>query len=293
MKIVYFANFSDTEYGFTKDIESSLKKLGHKVESINDRDFDFKDLLGKTKKADLFLFNQGGVYTENEMYYSVSVQRLKQMLAAITCKKVCWFTDKVWFLNNNTMEDIIPLTDYVFLNDDTWVRRHKYPNVFPLHMGLGSALKGNPSKEYVSDIAFYGTVYGFNKPFIEFLKKEYGSRCKVFHELQGQDLADLMVSTKMVFTPVQPYDEFYWSERIYQILGHQGVALFPRLTGLEEEGFVAGKHYLGYKRTQDLKEIIDYYLLKPQELETIAKEGYEFVQKFSYKSRLKEMFTLI
>jgi len=290
--IVYFADFSEPQYAFTKEIERTLKTK-YKVESVNDRDFDMADLLKKAKKVDLFLFHQGGVHTDTEMNYPVSVERLKQILTAITCKKVCWFTDKVWFLNDKTMEETIPLIDYVFLNDDTWVRRHKYDNVFPLHLATGSALKGLPKKEYACDLAFYGEIYGFNKPYIEFLKSEYGARFKVFPTLIGQDLADLIASAKMIFTPVQPYEEFYWDDRIYQILNHRGLALFPMFEGLKEEGFIAGEHYLGYKMVHQLRGIIDHYLSSREEREKIKEQGYKFIQRFSYEERIKEIMKRI
>ena len=99
-KILYFTNPTEPSYGFTKDIESSLKKLGHKVETINDRDFDIELLLNKAKDSDLFLFHQGGVYTDSEINYSMSIERLKQILSGIQCKKVCWFFEKALFLND-------------------------------------------------------------------------------------------------------------------------------------------------------------------------------------------------
>lgn len=288
LKIIYWYNFEDPKYGFTKDIKSSLKKLGHKVEAINDRDFDIKEFIEKCNKADLLFFHQGGIYTDSEMNYAISLERLKQILKMVKCKKVCWFMEKVWFLNNETMEQILPLTDLVFLNDETWLRRHKYENVFPLHSGTGVALEGKENIKYKCDIVFYGETYGFRRPFINYLKDRYGRRFKVFNYIYGQELADLIKSSKIVFSPIQPNDEFYWDNRIYEVLNHGGLLLSPKLYGLEEEGFVIGEHYLGYKRIEDLIKIIDEVL--ENGAGSIAEDGREFVKRFSYENRLKEIF---
>jgi hypothetical protein len=291
MKIIYFRT-SNPKYGFTKDIESSLKKYG-KVESIDDMNFDIKELVEKAKKADLFFFHHCGVYTDNELNFSVSLERARQILSAIKCKKVCWFPDKGWFLNNTILEEIIPLTDKVFLNDATWARRHKYDNVFPLHMGVGTTLRGKERKEYKCQIAFYGDVLGFRKPYIDMLKKKWGSNFKVYNNLYGQDLADLIASAKVVFVPIFPNDDFYWDNRIYEILGHGGLAVYPRLMGLGEEGIISGKHYVGYKRAHELVQMIKDVIIDTGMRERIRLEGMEIAKKFSYKKRLKELFSKI
>ena len=152
-------------------------------------------------------------------------------------------------------------------------------------------MQGKAKKEYKCDIAFYGNVYGFRKPFIEMLKKEFGNKFKIFSNVYGQDLADLITSAKMIFVPVQPNDEFYWDNRIYQILGHGGLAVYPRLFGLQEEGFVSEKHYIGYKKAHDLRQIISDTLKNNNN--KIRKEGQKFVQRFSYINRIKELLSKV
>lgn len=285
MKILYFTT-NDPKYGFTKEIESSLKTLGHTVETINDQEFDIHKLVEKVNGFDMFLFHQGGIYTDSEINYTISLERLKQLLQVIKCKKVCWFLDKGWFLNNRTLEEIIPLTDYTFLNDGNWARRHKYENVYELHAGAPKPLKGKPREEYKCEIAYYGEIHGFRKPFIDLLKKTYGKEFKIFNNVYGQDLADLITSAKMVFTPVQPNEDFYWCNRIYEILAHGGIAVYPKLEGLKEEGFVSEKHYFGYKRPGELIEIIN------DVIDGKKTDGQEFVKQFSYKNRLKELLSI-
>lgn len=291
MKILHFYDTENLRYGFFKDIDDSLKEQGHEVTTMNDRDFDIKELMFTANNYDLFLYHHGGIYTDDEINYAISLERLKQILAGIKIKKVCWFFDKGWFLNDRTLETIIPLTDYVFLNDGNWVRRHNYTNVYELHSGTGKKYKGKPKDKYKADVVFYGEVEGYRKPFIDLLKNEFGAKFKIFNNVFGQDLADLIASVKIIFVPVLPNEDFYWDNRIYQVLQQGGLLLYPRLYGLSEEGFVSGRHYLGYKRPQELKQLILDNLKNPNK--DIAKAGQEFVKQFSYKDRLNEIWKII
>jgi hypothetical protein len=278
LKVLYFTN---PKKGYTKEIESSLKKLGHKVDVVDDTNFDIKELMAKAYVSDMFLFHQGGIHTENEVDYMVSKVRLKQILEGIKCKKVWWFFEKGWLLNDKTLEDIIPLTTHTFLNDGSWVRRHKYPNVTELHMGAPKPIKGTPREELKCEIAFYGEVYGFRKPFIDLLKKTYGRGFKVFNNV---NVPDLVASAKMIFTPIQPNDDYYWDGRIYEILAHGGIAIYPKLQGLEEEGFVSGKHYMGYKRPHELEAILTDVIMGK-----VKPDGQKFVKQFSWENRVRKI----
>jgi len=289
MKIIYWINTTDPKYGFYKDIESSLKK-NNKVETINDREFNLEEFVKKCNQADMLLYHQGGIYMDNEMNYAISLERLKQILEIVKCKKVCWFAEKIWFLNNETMENIIPLNDFTFLNDDNWLRRHKYEKVYPLHMASGKRIEGEYNEKYKCDIAFYGHVFSFRKPFIDYLKSKYGRRFKCFNFVYGKDLADLIATAKLVFSPIQPNEEFYWDNRPYEVLNQGGTLIYPKLYGLQEEGFISGKHFLGYKSADDLIEITDEYLKNPAP--NIAKEGQKFAEKITYDKRIKELFLI-
>jgi len=291
MKVIYLVNLQDPKYGFCKDLESSLKKK-HQVEVINDRDFKIEEFVDKCNKADLLLYHQGGIWMTNEMDYTMSLERLKQMLQMVKCKKVCWFVEKGWFLNNETLEQTIPLNDLTFLNDETWFRRHKFDKekVFPLHTACRERVKGEYNEKYKCDIAFYGQVLAYRQPFIDYLKDKYGRKFKVWNFLFGKDLADLIASAKIIFSPIQPNDEFYWDNRIYEVLNQGGVLIYPKLYGLEEEGFEAGKHYLGYKDIKLAVDMMDEYLKDDKKLKEISQQGQKFVKKFTYDARLSEIF---
>ena len=286
-KIIYLADIDNPKYSFFKDIEAELKK-GNEVEVINDRAFDAQTLVEKCATADMLLFHHGGVYTDTAINFAMSLERIKQILQMVKCKKVCWFLDKVWFLNNSTIEDIAPLTDLILLNDDTWARRHKYENVKTLRCGTPDVKEGEENEKYKCLVSYYGEVFGFTEPYLKAMKKAFGRKFKVFSNVYGKELADLVKSSKFVFVPVQPNDEFYWSHKIYEILALGGCPIFPRLYGLQDEGFVSGEHYLGYKHPQEIKAMVE----GTEDTSDIIKAGKKLVKKYTYANRVKELLKL-
>jgi len=290
-KVLYFADLISEQYGFTEDIKKALEKEREVIAiTVNDRDFDYENLIKKIEKVDLFLFHHGGVDTSSDFAFSASLERLKQLLSIIKCKKVWWMPDKMWFLNDRIGEEIMPLVDYAFFNDGNWVRRHKYENAFELHMGTGQKKKGKYRKEYDLEATFIGVPYNFRKPFLDRLRQEYGNKFKIFSNVWGRDFNNLCVSAKYVFVPPVPNEEFYWDNRIYEVLNAGGLLVYPRLYGLEQEGFVDGVHYLTYKRWDDLKAILEDYADKEKDRKEIAEAGQKFVRNnFTYEKRIKEL----
>jgi spore maturation protein CgeB len=87
----------------------------------------------------------------------------------------------------------------------------------------------------------------------------------------------------------------YWSDRIYETLGRGGFLIHPYIPGIEKE-FVDKKHVVFYEygNFQQLKELIDYYLINDEEREAIRKAGHELVKNnYTYSNRwqtiLKEL----
>jgi len=274
------------------DIETALKKLNHKV-IVFDSFEQLPEIIKKSKKADLFFFTRGWVDTTIPFSFYTTLRRLEVLLQNIKCKKVMWFTDKVIWLSEEMMEVIIPFVDYAFLNDDTWVRRHSYDNVFPLHLGAQEIKKGKFRKEYEGDIAFTGNIYGPRVGFAEGFKKKYGDKFKIYNNVWGKDFADLCTSVKILIADRFPTDEFYWSDRIYKTLGANGFMIYPRLYGMD---LTDGKHYIGYSTWEECFDAVDYFLKLEHEEERkkIADEGRkEVVKRFLYTHRLKELLSKI
>jgi len=288
MTIIYLGNFENPFSDSTeKHIKFAFEKLGHKVIPINEKDFDVEKI--SQLKGDLFLFHKGG------QAQGVELSDLIQLLNFITCKKVFWYFDKIWGEREMWMETIIPFVNHGFLTDETWLRRHDYKNVSVIRQGIGNenVALGKPKAQYKCDIAFLGNVYGRRKEWVEELKKTYGSRFKVFNNIFGRDLYDFCASCKIILSPLFPEDDFYWSSRIYMILGSGGFLIHPRLEGLKEE-FTEKKHFVGYKTFPEMMEKIDYYLKNPQERKLIQIAGYKYcISHFTYLDRVKKLLEII
>ena len=118
----------------------------------------------------------------------------------------------------------------------------------------------------------------------------------MFNGVWGNDFYDVCQTAKIIVAPQFPEDDFYWSDRIYRVLGAGGFLIHPRLYGLKQENFENKKHYITYHTWNELVFHLEHFL-KPEydkERRKIAQQGKEFVLKhFTYNQRLKEIFKKI
>ena len=295
MKIIYLGNFNNKESDATeKHIKFALEELGHEVIPIDEQKFLMRDILD-IKNPDMFLFHKGG------LSFGFPFESLLKILNYLTCKKVCWFFDKIIGDRENYIDIISGYVDYVFVSDDTWRRRHKYNNMHCLRQGIGNedappvSGRGIPLPEYQYDVVFTGNVYPPRDLFVDILKEAYRDKFKVFNNVFGRNLYDLCASVKIIVAPPDPSDEFYWSSRIYMILGSGGFLVHPVLHGLKEE-FQEGRHFAGYKGLREMKETIDYFLKPENEIKrkTMKMSGWKHcIANFTYKDRMIEMLKAI
>jgi len=278
MQIVYLASFKTEKHTIEKDIKKELERMKHKVVAIDDGDFDPDEVIAKANKADLFLFRTGGVITDTVPEFWQTMSRLQYVLNGIKTKKVFWFFDKIIGLGHNWIYNIEPLVDFGFLNDETFCKRHNTDKLYPLHMGVNidDTYHGAINDKYAYDVAFDGPVYGNRTIFIEMMKKNFGNKFGVFNLGGGKEYADLCASAKIIVSPRFPYDNWFWSEKIYKTLGHGGFMVFPRLEGLKEEGIEDGIQFAGYDVYGEMIEVIRWWLDPNNEK---AKEGMDLIKK--------------
>ena len=314
MKILYWAHLlHNKEILGHKDsdeyILEALRELGHKVYPFDDRVFDIKKLLKKRNSVDLLLFHKGGVgiiprgkqgaRTGWGDFY-LTLERLSIILQNFKRpKKVFWYFDRVFnrgaFSHREVwMQRVIPQVDCGFLVDETWIRRHRYTNIFPLKQGATSDMKelGDYNEEFEADIAFVGSLYEERELWWNLIKQRYGKRAKHFQNVWGKDFRDLCQTAKIIIAPPHPTDDFYWSARFYYTLGAGGFLVHPKLYGLKEEGFRDGYHYIGYTSLKDMFLKLDYFLSPRTYLtrEQVKKNGRELVfKKYTYKHRCKTL----
>lgn len=286
MKIIYFANHDNKGSDVTEiHIKLAFENLGHKVVCIDENNWVKPDVVSETKDADVFLFHKAGIKDQN------SYQKFMDLLSCIICKKVCWYFDKIWGDREVIIESLIPYLDNMFMSDETWARRHNYKNVSILRQGIGESNipLGTFKPELETEIAFVGNVYGDRSQFIQKLKSRYDNKFRVFGNIFNRDLCDLMASTKIVIAPDSPGDDFYWSSRVYMIMGSGGFLIHPKYQGLLEE-FEHKKHLVYYNDFDDMCSKIDFYLANEKKRKKIQQQGYEkCIKEFTYQKRCQKM----
>lgn len=287
-RILYLGNFSNKFSDTTeKHIVAAFQNLGHEVICYNEKDFDIEKILAV--KPDLFFFHKGG-----EMV-GVPLPMLIELLNKLTCKKVCWYFDKVYEGREHWMDTVTPFVDHMFLTDGSFIRRRNFKNMHLLNQGIGTAntTPGTYQDYLATDIAFTGSVYGERAAWAQSIKEVYGDKFKIFNYSFGKNLCDLCASTKIFVAPRYPQDDHYWSSRVYMILGSGGFIIHPRLEGLKEE-FEENKHLVMYKHGGELKEKIDYYLEHKEERKKIQQAGYEHcVANYTYDHRVKKLLDTV
>jgi len=286
MKIIYFGNFKNTKVKtIDSEIADSLKNKNLKLFDV--KEFDMKELLKECEDADLFLFH-GLVIADNDINYLLMIERLKAILMNVKCKKVLWFMDKVWSVKAQVIDAILPLVDQAYFVDETWVRRTKEDNIYPLHCAH-SSFTGKYDKKLACDIAYVGRIYGSRTEEFSYLKEVFGERIKFFENKNGQELADLCASTKIMIIPRFPFDDFYWSDRIYEAMNNGTLVVCPRSYGLQEEGFNDGEHIMTYHNDSEIVTIVMEMLENEKLRKEIAENGKNLVKQVTYKNRIKEI----
>ncbi len=308
MKIIYLGQFNNPFSDTTeKHIKNAFESLGHTVIPIDETKFhDERNRILEEiyyENADLFFFHKGG------WRHKMTPEQLVEFLTYVTIPKVFWWFDKISdktveqlsdgrrILRSDWMDLVLGYVDHGFVTDGTFVRRHNYKNLSVLHQGIGDETldyEGKFNPVYAKDITFLGKIYGVRSDWVADLKREFGDKFEVFNNVFGRNLKDCMASTKITLSPLYPTNEFYWSSRIYQMVGNGGFVIHPRLEGLKEEGWIEGKHYVGYKTYPEMIEKIKYYLKHNKEREKIRTEGHKLcIQRFKYSDRVKELLSKI
>jgi hypothetical protein len=147
-----------------------------------------------------------------------------------------------------------------------------------------------------SDVGFIGHVYLPRRKFmLERLMKRYNfSVMGLLDNCWGPNYARACASVKIMLG-----DNFrndipgYWSDRVYMSLACGAFYLSPRVPGLERY-FKEGCHIAYYDDENDLYEKIDYYLARPEERNSIARAGADYVAHFqNWKVRIEEAWKCV
>jgi len=288
MKIIVFSNRGNIGQNKAEErIDDALENLGYKVIKINENESMSKIL---EYDADVLLFFKAGSESGREL------AEIEKNLKAFKGHKICIHWDKIWGGRQNYIQSIAPLTDLIFLSDGDFVRSNNYLNVYELPQATcveKSKSCGKEKEEYKIPIVFPGNIYGGREEFAKGLLSRYGSMFKVVINVFDDNLTDLCESAKIIVSPAYPQADFYWSNRVYQIIGRGGFLIMPRLEGLTKE-FKEGKHIEFYRSPNELFSKIDYYLEHEDERNRIRKAGQKYcLENYTYEKTLKKMLSLL
>jgi hypothetical protein len=296
-KIIYLGH-KDRKYKEIEDgVIDSLKLMGYKVILFDDQEYKPEEVIEACKGAKMFLFHKGGFLTKSETEMYASIDKLIYTLSKIDCKKVLWFVDKVWMEREIFIDRIINYVDYSFFTDETFLRRHKIFNAYSLKQGCQiKRFKGKKNPAFECDVAFIGSIYGERQMFVKALGSLLGDKFRTYNEIRDQDFADLCKSAKIIISPNYPMDDFYWSNRIYEVLGNGGFMFHPNFAGLKDEGIKEGEHYIGYTNWLDVEDKLEYLLSKKADklIKSITKQGQkEVVINHTYLQRCRKILEIV
>lgn len=145
-------------------------------------------------------------------------------------------------------------------NDDRWdaagVRHRWLP---PAVTAADAALSGRFHPAAANKAVFVGSWHAYAHPewrhrgaLIKRLARRFGPRLVTFpgadgRRVQGQELADILASAAIVVgdSALVGGTGRYWSDRVPITLGMGGLLVHPTVEGMDEQGLVAGEHFLG------------------------------------------------
>jgi GR25 family glycosyltransferase involved in LPS biosynthesis len=169
-----------------------------------------------------------------------------------------------------------------------------------IHPGYDETLfTPNGTKGEYGDIVFLGNHYSQDQNFdhtqtrfdmVQYLKNVYNDSFKVYGNGWSFNDGNLMYreekeaecyrSCKIAINFSHFDLERYTSDRMFRIMGSGAFCLSKWYPGIEKD-FKDGVHLRVWKDFNELKTLIDYYLINTEERESIAKVGQEYVSSTS------------
>jgi hypothetical protein len=307
-KILFLGNFK-VDYSTETHHANTLESFGHTVIRLQENNDSSDEVFRLAKDADLFIWvHTHGWETKGTLSMTDVLHTLKRLgIPTATYHLDLWFglrrqadleTDSVYkdiehfFTVDSKMAD--------WFNESTNVTGHYLPAaVYDKEVSYD---KQNMKR----DVIFVGSKsyhpeWPYRPKLINWLEKEYRGSFELWGKdgygtIRGNDLNNLYASTKIVvgdsLCPEFSYPD-YWSDRVYETIGRGGFIIHPYITGMEKE-FEDKKNivFYEYNNFDQLKELIDYYLVHEDEREAIREAGYALVkEKYTYKNRWTYILT--
>ena len=301
-RVLYIGNFF-ADYLTETHLANSLEEFGIEVIRINEKNCNEKEIRAKAEGCDTIFYQRT---------FGMPFDFTK-----LGIRSVAYTLDLYFGLKRSSSMATNPFwkADYVFTVDGghqkDFERRGIKHHFLPAAVYGAECIPGTKKEELSCDIAFVGTYHylkewPYRKELVNFLKKTYGPRFKLFGDVIanqdpgypvmafGKQLNDVYASAKVVVCD-SLNSPMYWSNRIYETLGRGGFAIHPKVVGLEKE-FEYGKYLVPYDYGdfEGLKRKIDYYLEHDAEREKIRRAGMAYVAAHkTFKQRCEQIIKIV
>jgi len=312
VKVVFYGNFgcpwsSETHHA------ASLEELGVDVVRLQEPKVSWQNILAEAEQSDLFC------WIKTHGWDTPGIDRVIAELKRREIPVVAYHLDLYmpipgrWRQYKN--DPYMRLLDHFFtvdpamadwLNTNTSVQGHYLPaGVFEPECYLAE-----PTSPHGNDVIFVGSrgyhpEWPYRPQLIDWLTGTYRDRFTraggdaPTGTIRGHPLNQLYASSKIAvgdsFCPNFAYPH-YVSDRIFEAAGRGAFQIFPRITGLDQLGWIDEENivFYDYGNFDQLKFLIDYYLENPEEREQIRKAGHELVRgQHTYSRRWQTILETI
>lgn len=304
MKVVFLGNF-DVSYSTENDFVKTYKKLGHTVTPLQENRTTTSTILNECRNADLFH------YVHTHGWETKGKHSMEYVLEHLNCYSISVHLDYWRGLAREKDVGNHPFwkTDFVFTADggsNEWYREQGINHYYsPAGILEDSCYLGKQDDKYNLDVVFVGSKgyhpeWSYRPQLIDWLEKTYENRfARVagdtkYGTVRGNYLNDLYNSCKVVVGDTLCLNfnhPDYYSDRLFETVGRGGFIIFPYIKGIEKM-FKLGEELITYEfgNFDQLKELIDYYLVHKEERDIIRFAGMERVKnEHTYTHRLSNI----
>lgn len=282
--IAFLGNFEAPESTENMVRWALEERLGYRVETIQENKTSISILRDAMDWNDLFLWirTPGWLRVGDKDMFAFLDDLQKRRIPSISMH-----LDKFWGIPER--EKLIGfqpfwMTDYVWTADGSHEKEFKERGV--VHRWMQPAMSevychpGTPRDHFRCDVGFVGAKdyhaeYPFRRKLVDWLEQTYGERFKHITNVRGHELNDFYASCKVVVGDcIFAGTPYYWSDRLPETCGRQGLLLHPRIQGLEH-------HPVAQYEPQNLESLhegIEHFLGNEQSREQIKYRSFRYTQ---------------
>lgn len=290
LSIGFIGNFLP-QHSTENERKWSFEKLGHEVIPFQENQTSPEQLINACKDLDMLIYS----HTHDPSYVIPDLINVFRHYKANNVPTVSAHLDRWLGLKrvSDMGQEATWFTEYIFMADASPEATKKYNELgLNWHYLQPAVVEKDCYKaeidyvKYPHEIVFTGSrgyhpEYPFRPQLIDWLKATYGDRFGHYGNdgirvLRGHEL-NVMLSTAKIVVGDSCFGgrPNYVSDRYYETRGRNGFLIHPKVEGVDYHGVAFYKH----GDFDDLKRVIDYYLVKNEEREQLRTEGQEWVAK--------------